>query len=223
GPERPTHLPRVGARGRESFADPESAMGRLYQHRGRSVGRLHILVRRELSEERRDVFHDAHRLVRGAGVQMIMRWGVLAVCLPALPIRAASCDDLAKLALPHTSIVTAESRKEWPVTIRNASAPKQPFCRVAAVLKPSSDSEIQVEVWMPESGWNGKYEAVGNGGWSGSINFAAMAAAMSAGHATSSTDTGHQGSSASFALGHPEKLIDYAYRSEHEMTVAAKA
>jgi feruloyl esterase len=75
---------------------------------------------------------------------------------------------------------------------------------------------------MPESGWNGKYEAAGNGGWSGSINYAALAGAVTAGYAASSTDTGHQGSSASFALGHPEKLIDYAYRSEHEMTVAAK-
>ncbi len=76
---------------------------------------------------------------------------------------------------------------------------------------------------MPDSGWNGKYEAVGNGGWSGSISYSAMAAAVTAGYVASSTDTGHIGSSASFAPGHPEKLIDYAYRSEHEMTVTAKA
>jgi len=99
----------------------------------------------------------------------------------------------------------------------------QAFCRVAATLKPTADSDIKIEVWLPESGWNGKYQAVGNGGWLGSITYGAMARALDGGYATSSTDTGHEGGSASFALGHPEKLIDYAYRSEHEMTVAAKA
>ena len=97
------------------------------------------------------------------------------------------------------------------------------FCRVAATLKPTSDSAIQIEVGMPATGWNGKYQAVGNGGWSGSINRNAMLQALRRGYATSSTDTGHSGGSASFALGHPEKLIDYAWRSEHEMTVKAKA
>src|SRR4029077_15691669 len=73
------------------------------------------------------------------------------------------------------------------------------------------------------SGWNGKFQAVGNGGWAGTIGYAAMGRALAQGYATSSTDTGHTGGSASFALGHPEKLADYAYRSEHEMTVKAKA
>jgi feruloyl esterase len=97
------------------------------------------------------------------------------------------------------------------------------FCRVAATLKPSSDSDIKIEVWMPLSDWNRKYQAVGNGGWTGSIAYPAMIEAMGRGYATSSTDTGHAGGSASFALGHPEKLIDFAYRSEHEMAVKAKA
>jgi feruloyl esterase len=97
------------------------------------------------------------------------------------------------------------------------------FCRVAATIKPTSDSDIKVEVWLPASGWNGKYQAVGNGGWAGSISYPAMARALRDGYATSSTDTGHTGTSASFALGHAEKLVDYAYRSVHEMTVKSKA
>jgi feruloyl esterase len=76
---------------------------------------------------------------------------------------------------------------------------------------------------MPETNWNRKYQAVGNGGWAGSISYSAMAAALRNGYATSSTDTGHSTASGSFALGHPEKLIDFAWRSEHEMTVKAKA
>jgi feruloyl esterase len=90
-------------------------------------------------------------------------------------------------------------------------------------LKPSSDSDIKIEVWLPTQGWNGKFEAVGNGGWAGTISYSAMADALRNGYATAATDTGHTGSSASFALGHPEKLLDYTYRSEHEMALAAKS
>ena len=100
------------------------------------------------------------------------------------------------------------------------------YCRVAAVLTPSADSHIEMELWMPVSGWNGKFEAVGNGGWAGSISFGAMAAALRESYATASTDTGHKSSETpggSFALGHPEKLIDYGYRAIHEMTVKSKA
>jgi feruloyl esterase len=96
------------------------------------------------------------------------------------------------------------------------------FCRVTATLTPSSDSDIKIELWLPQSGWNGKFEAVGNGGWAGTIPYAAIAAAMANGYAAAGTDTGHVGGNADFALGHPEKLIDLAYRSIHEMTVQSK-
>ena len=49
-----------------------------------------------------------------------------------------------------------------------------------------------------------------------------MMTALARGYATSSTDTGHTGGSASFALGHPEKVIDFGWRAVHEMTVASK-
>jgi feruloyl esterase len=97
------------------------------------------------------------------------------------------------------------------------------FCRVTATLTPSSDSDIKVEVWLPASGWNGKFQAVGNGGWNGNIPYGALANAVIAGYATAGTDTGHAGNTAEFALGHPEKLIDFGYRAVHEMTVKAKS
>ena len=96
------------------------------------------------------------------------------------------------------------------------------FCRVAATLKPSSDSDIKIEVWLPASGWNGKFQAVGNGAFNGTIGYAAMAAALARGYATASTDTGHVGGGARWALGHPEKVIDFGWRAVHEMTVTAK-
>src|SRR4029077_11092220 len=98
------------------------------------------------------------------------------------------------------------------------------YCRVSATLKPSPDSDIKIEVWLPVgAAWNGKYEAVGGGGWAGVISYPALASAVQEGYATSSTDTGHEGGNASFAVGHPEKIVDFSYRAVHEMTVRAKA
>jgi feruloyl esterase len=143
-------------------------------------------------------------------LRKIALWAVLFAICRAAPAVAATCDQLKSLRLPDAVITDALSAEQG--------------CRVSATLRPSADSDIKIEVWLPAAGlWNGKYQAVGNGGWSGSISRPQMAAALRRGYATSSTDTGHQGSSASFALGHPEKLIDYAYRSEHEMAVKAKA
>ena len=79
------------------------------------------------------------------------------------------------------------------------------FCRVTATIKPSSDSDIKIEIWLPATGWNNKFEADGNGAWTGSIAQNTLAAGVALGYATSMTDTGHEGGSASFALGHPEK------------------
>ena len=135
----------------------------------------------------------------------------------AAALLIASCQSLASLALPHGTITSAQIADRYDQT----SLPQ--FCRVAATLTPSSDSNIKIEVWLPMSGWNGKFQAVGNGGWSGAIGYAAMQQALRRGYATSSTDTGHEGSRGDFVLGHPEKLIDFGYRSEHEMTIAAKA
>ena len=105
-----------------------------------------------------------------------------------------------------------------------AQGPRLPaHCRVAAVLKPSSDSHIEMEVWLPAENWNGKFQAVGNGGWAGTISYAAMATAVQEGYATASNDTGHKGGSALFAVDHPEKLVDFAHRAVHEMTVQSKA
>ena len=110
------------------------------------------------------------------------------------------------------------------VTNPNATIANLPaFCRVAATLKPTADSDIKTEFWLPMSGWNRKLQSVGNGAWAGVIPYAAMAQAVTGGYATAATDTGHTGNTASFVPGHPERLVDYGYRAVHEMTVAVKA
>ena len=85
-----------------------------------------------------------------------------------------------------------------------------PFCRVTAVAKPTPDSDIKIEVWMPSSGWNGKFRGQGNGGFAGEIDYRVLALAVAQGYASAATDTGHaaNGADASWALGHPEKIID---------------
>jgi feruloyl esterase len=96
------------------------------------------------------------------------------------------------------------------------------YCRVAITMKPSSDSSIDMEVWMPAENWNNKFQMVGNGGWAGTMSFPAMQAALREGYATATTDTGHKGGDAIFALNHPEKLVDFAYRAVHETVVKSK-
>ena len=91
------------------------------------------------------------------------------------------------------------------------------------MLTPSADSHIESEVWLPDMDWNGKFEEVGNGGFNGNIVYPAMAAALQEGYATASTDGGHKGGSASFALGHPEKIVDFGYRGIHETALKAKS
>jgi feruloyl esterase len=95
------------------------------------------------------------------------------------------------------------------------------------VLKPSSDSLIEAAMFLPADNWNGKLQVVGNGGWAGSVSYPAMAAALREGYAAASNDTGHRandvGGGGMFALGHPEKITDFAYRAMHETVVKAKA
>src|SRR5689334_14259448 len=95
---------------------------------------------------------------------------VAAACLaPA----AQDCNSLAKLALPHTTVTLAEPVAAGTFTPPvGKPLPSLPaFCRVVGRLKPSIDSEIQIEVWMPTSGWNGKFQGVGNGGYAGAISY----------------------------------------------------
>jgi Tannase and feruloyl esterase len=141
-----------------------------------------------------------------------------------------ACDALAKVPLAGGTILSAESVQAGgftPLGPPNAPAAATfrtlpAFCRVTARLTPTPDSDIRVEVWLPQSNWNRKFQGVGNGGLGGTISYPALAAAVTAGYAAAGTDTGHVGGNGDFVPGHPEKLVDFAHRAIHEMTVAAK-
>ena len=139
-----------------------------------------------------------------------------------------ACESMASLTLPHTSITSAAVVPEGPIGGGRAGGPPPAVvparCVVKGVTKPSSDSEIKFEVWMPVAGWNGKYQQAGNGGWAGSIPTNSLVAGVIRGYATAGTDDGHSGGPwAEWSIGHPEKLVDFGYRAVHETSVQAKA
>src|SRR5207249_879124 len=134
-----------------------------------------------------------------------LTFGPLAVLLMTSQAHAVTaCESLKSLPLENTTITLAQSvvagefslPAQGQVTAQQNAIFKQlpAFCRVAATLKPSSDSDIKIEVWMPLANWNGKFQAVGNGGWAGSITYSAgvggiergMAQALMRGYVTAS-------------------------------------
>jgi feruloyl esterase len=151
-------------------------------------------------------------------------------------VEDVTCQDLASFPITEGAVTRAEvveagafvppvasgSRPPSAASVSRTYGDLPPFCRVTATLRPTNDSNITVEVWLPLSGWNGKYQAVGNGAFQGSIRHGSMAAALASGYATSSTDTGHIGNTAEFGLDHPEKVVDFGWRSVHLMAVVAK-
>lgn len=163
----------------------------------------------------------------------------------------SNCDSLRSVAIPNVTISAAEVVTPQPpstgrggrgvptVAPRSGTgraapvgppAPVPPplpeYCRVRLLLTPTSDSKINAELWLPTTTWNGRFMAVGNGGFGGAIQgFGEMQNALRLGYATAGNDTGHSdadGPNGMFALGHPEKIVDFAYRAMHEMTVTSK-
>ena len=170
-----------------------------------------------------------------------MRTIVIVVCALLLPAAvyaqqssadAAACDKLAAaLKLPNAKVTATHVIAAGQFTppggrggggASKAYADLPAFCRVELTLTPSSDSDIKSEVWLPMAGWNGRFQQVGNGAFAGSIQYAALAEALHRGYAASSTDTGHTGAGAEWAAGHPEKILDWGYRSEHLTAVDSK-
>lgn len=159
--------------------------------------------------------------VRSSAVSLICS------ALFCLPLSATTCEGLASLSLPHAAITTAKSVPSGPFLQDGTSPiPNLPaFCRVAATLTPSPDSNIRIEVWMPAVGWNGKYQGTGNGGFAGTISYGSLAGALRGGYAVANTDMGTSSSavpSGDGLIGHPERWADWGWRATHEMTIAAK-
>lgn len=181
-----------------------------------------------------------------------MKAAALAAAVAALgllasrPSTAATCEELAALALPDTSIDAAQSVPAGdytpstavkfggvaavPVSPGDGGVPPGPdalrglpaFCRVHGVIAPVPGSRIGFELWLPQQGWNGRLLMLGNGGYSSLMSYS-MGTELKAGYATLATDTGHTGDDPTFAIGHPEAIVDWAHRAVHDSAVKAKA
>jgi hypothetical protein len=148
-------------------------------------------------------------------------------------VHATSCEGLISLSLDHATVTAATSvpaGEFTPPTLPGATTPVAPipnlpaFCRVQITSSPTSDSSIGIEVWLPAN-WNGKYLQSGNGGFAGTVPYSSLAIAIERGYAAAGTDDGHAdpvGTDASWALGHPQKIIDFGYRALKETTDNAK-
>jgi hypothetical protein len=169
-------------------------------------------------------------------IAMVALMAVSGALVPGARAAGQNCEQLAHLALPNTTVASAETVAAGTFKPPASAAPwltgdpsfykRLPsFCRVIADAKPTTDSDIKIEVWLPSSGWNGRFRGQGNGGFAGEIDYRALALAVLQGYASAATDTGHaaEGTDATWALGHPEKIVDFAYRAIHEMTVIGKA
>lgn len=153
------------------------------------------------------------------------------LCWRTAPAGTAECESLAAMSLQGGAVTAVQvvpagqfmPGEGGPAEARALYPTLPAFCRVNATLKPSADSDIRIEVWLPLEGWNGKLVQDGNGGFSPMFSYGAMARALAAGYAATSSNTGHEGNNGSFAVGHPEKLVDWAWRAVHENVLAAKA
>jgi Tannase and feruloyl esterase len=140
---------------------------------------------------------------------------------------AADCASLKGLRLDATEIISAEMVTSGAVDIPEVASLQElpPFCRVQGIIRPTSDSKIRFEVWLPEKEWNGRLLGVGNGGFAGVIGYRELAGYLKRGFAVAGTDTGHQaaGTDATWAYGHPEKVKDFGWRAIHLTAERSKA
>jgi pimeloyl-ACP methyl ester carboxylesterase len=145
--------------------------------------------------------------------------GVVALVVASAARAEENCSQLTALKLSHGIVTSAEQAF-------TEGATKLAYCRVKVTSKPSADSDIRIDVWIPlGSAWNGKFEQVGNGGFAGAIPSDRMAHILALGYAVAGTDDGHQSANnidAGWALGHEEKIKDFGWRAISETTLVSK-
>src|SRR5450432_4128101 len=145
-------------------------------------------------------------------------WGAVAVMV-AFGARAEDCGKLTAMMLSHVTVTSADQ-------VSTEGATPIAYCRVRITSKPSADSDIRIELWIPVGpAWNGKFEQVGNGGFAGAIPLSRMARALTLGYAVAGTDDGHQAADntdASWAFDHEEKIKDFGWRAISETTLVSK-
>jgi feruloyl esterase len=179
--------------------------------------------------------------------------GLLAwLAIAGTPAMATPCTNLQSLQLKDTMITSAVDNTSGSFTVPGSNPPNTisglpPFCRVTATLVPTADSNIKIEVWLPESGWNGRFLGTGGGGFQGVINYAELTSGLQGGFAATNSDLGtgssgcnplycgsdgittplatafgDPGVASAGLFGHPERIKDFGFRAIHLMTLRGK-
>ena len=176
---------------------------------------------------RREVFASLFLLLAALGAKS---------CYASQYATAATCESLSRLTLPHAKITRAQTIKDGSFTVPGGSSKLDhlpPFCRVAITSSPTVDSLVHIEVWIPlGKAWNGRYLQSGCAGFCGIELYSSLAFSVRRGYAGAITDDGDANRSSgpgapsfadgSFALKHPQKVLDYGYRALKETTDDAK-
>ena len=144
---------------------------------------------------------------------------------------ATSAEQVTCESLTGTTLAGGTVRSAAAVAAGDYTPPGQPgpltglpaFCRVTVTMQPSTDSNVNVEIWLPRQNWNGRFLGNGSGGGGGAIlYFTGLVEGLTRGFATAITDLG-TAPDPNQAIDHPERWRDFGYRANHEMTVAAKS
>jgi feruloyl esterase len=174
------------------------------------------------------------------------------VAIASSPAKATPCTNLQSLQLDDTTITSATDNTSGVFVVPGSNPPSTisglpAFCRVTANLVPTSDSNIKIEIWLPETTWNGRFLGTGGGGFQGVITYGELASGIQHGFAATNSDlgTGSSGCKPLFCgsdgvtnplatafgnpgvpstglFGHPERIKDFGYRAIHLMTVRGK-
>ena len=162
--------------------------------------------------------HLAHRRLIAA----VVGWASVAGVTTAFG--ATSCDAIKRLAIEHTEIDAAEPAPAGTYQPPGAAEMRDmpAFCRVHGTITPVVESRIGFELWLPDTGWNGKLEMFGNGGYSSKLAYGNLAEQLKRGYAVLGTDTGHSGDDPAFAAGHAEAIVDWGHRAVHASVQSAK-
>ena len=147
----------------------------------------------------------------------------LALLATAGSAQAADCASLTGVT-PEASTITSAAIVTPPAAVGGVAV-TVPVCRVQGVARPSSDSEIKFEVWLPPTAatWTGRMKVNGTGGYAGATPYARLAQDSIDGFVTAGSNMGHDGGeNASWTLGHPEKVKDWGLRAHYYVATAAK-
>jgi feruloyl esterase len=172
--------------------------------------------------------------------------GLLAFANGASASAHTACTALSGTMLTLDGVAQTLSLTAIDVSAGSISKkPRSPaFCEINAVVSSNANaavSRIAIAVWLPETGWNGRFLGTGNGGFAGVVRTGPMKTGLLQFYAVANTDLGTGilfkcitlfcGSREGFwqfgvplggLLGDSAAIDDFGYGATHLMTLAGK-